>query len=405
MRRRNLLGAAVGISLAGCLRSLEGQQPGTDGDDGEDTDSDDGTDSDGGSEGVSTVGESTEVVTVETVALDPIRDMDVALYGDVFSRNGAFFGTQEDRIRQLSSEGGLEWSSEQYDEGESPLLPEAVAFGEGRLYVGVTGEGRPKLYAFDRETGERLWTHQTDPNHRFLTGVVANGREVAYVSQTINADPEEVVFRGLDGSGGELWNVTRESEIPESLIRYDTRIHLATHRTQYSMEWGNPDSFGAILEGEEVGSQMLRDGGTIYAIDGGGTVATAFDPAEERINWRQELASEVQDVSSPGVGAELVVIGSKAGYVTALETTSGEVRWEARVGGPVDARRPVVTPGLVWVADRLGDVYGLASDTGEIVHQRTVHSDIESTPSVATADGRVIFDTDRTLYEVVTDPA
>lgn len=279
-----------------------------------------------------------------------------------------------------------------------------MAFGEGRLYVGVTGEGRPKLYAFDRETGERLWTHQTDPNHRFLTGVVANGPEVAYVSQTINADPEEMVFRGLDGSGEELWNVTRESEIPESLIRYDTRVYLATHRT-YSMEWGNPDSFGAILEGEEVGSRMLRNGETIYAITTGGTVATAFDPADESIKWRQELASEVQDISSPGAGAELVVIGTKAGYVTALDATSGEVRWETRVGGPVDARRPVVTPELVWVADRSGEVYGLASDNGDIVHQRTAHDDIESTPSVATADGRVIFDTDRTLYEVVSDPS
>jgi len=64
-----------------------------------------------------------------------------------------------------------------------------------------------------------------------------------------------------------------------------------------------------------------------------------------------------------------------------------------------------VTPELVWVADRPGEVYGLASDNGEVVHQRIVHGDIESTPSVATADGRVIFDADRTLYEVVTDPS
>ena len=79
-------------------------------------------------------------------------------------------------------------------------------------------------------------------------------------------------------------------------------------------------------------------------------------PSDERL-WLYDTDNSV--FSSPAVVDGVVYVGSRDGYVYALDTRTGGVRWSYETSGEVYSS-PAVVEGVVYVGSNDGHVYALA---------------------------------------------
>ncbi|RFA30551.1 hypothetical protein CAI21_05765 [Alkalilimnicola ehrlichii] len=98
----------------------------------------------------------------------------------------------------------------------------------------------------------------------------------------------------------------------------------------------------------------------VYAVDGRGRVLAFANEDGERL-WRAEVSSHVS--AGPGVGARLLVVGTRDGRVYALDRRDGTELWRSRVGSEVLAV-PAVADSVVVVRSVDGRVYGLDARNG-----------------------------------------
>jgi len=117
---------------------------------------------------------------------------------------------------------------------------------------------------------------------------------------------------------------------------------------------------GGDAENLRLGLSPASDGPNIYAAAHDGHV-TSFDAATGAERWRTEL--ELPLAAGPGIGEELVVVGSTGGSVAALSAGDGSVRWQRNLNAEILAR-PLISGGRVFVRTVDGHVRALDSASG-----------------------------------------
>lgn len=81
-----------------------------------------------------------------------------------------------------------------------------------------------------------------------------------------------------------------------------------------------------------------------------------------KVRWRFQARGPI--VGGPALGRGTVCVGSRDGYVYALDSTSGQMRWEALTGDRVEST-PTIADTSVVVTSRDGKVYCFALDDGK----------------------------------------
>jgi outer membrane protein assembly factor BamB len=84
--------------------------------------------------------------------------------------------------------------------------------------------------------------------------------------------------------------------------------------------------------------------------------------------------------SSPAVWNDLTVFGSKDGFLYALETQTGKLRWKTAVGEVVTAP-PVIGDGVVCIQS--GATFALDIASGKVVWRAALAGAIQSVPVLA----------------------
>jgi outer membrane protein assembly factor BamB len=84
--------------------------------------------------------------------------------------------------------------------------------------------------------------------------------------------------------------------------------------------------------------------------------------------------------SSPAVSGDLTVIGSKDGFLYALETQTGHLRWKTAVGEVVTAP-PVIGEGFVCI--QAAGTFALDSATGNVLWRAALAGAVQSVPVLA----------------------
>ena len=386
MRRRAVVGGLCSLSLAGCLR-LQGESGGD-----AETEGSPPTDS---SDGVIPVDGSTtspQRVVVDELQLERVRDLSVTLYGSVFEREGSFFGVTDDGLGAVAPDGTLRWESDPVGEEFFPALSQSIAFASGTVFAGCNNDDRnaARLYAFDEATGEQRWVHDTDSENFLVSGVVADDRSVFYTSMQLGSDTNPIVT-ALDHEGNTLWSFSPQFDPIEALILHDDRLYLSGGRL-YAMDRDDPDSLEE--QSAPVGGPLTRFGDAAFS-----NSVARVNLRDASLEWETDVWGEYGSPIRPRVDSDLVVTGTDAGYVVAVAAESGEIRWETRVDGPVLEVTP--TDDYVFVADRNGDFYVLERSDGTVLHQRSVRDEQGVSIHVATTGTELIFDNDRTVYELV----
>jgi outer membrane protein assembly factor BamB len=119
-------------------------------------------------------------------------------------------------------------------------------------------------------------------------------------------------------------------------------------------------SLGGDAEKLRLALGLALDDGTLYAASRDGEVV-AFDPANGRTRWTAKTRTEFS--AGPGVGGNLVVVGTSDGRVIAFDKAGKEL-WKVDVNGEVLAA-PLVTGDRVIVRTVDGRLRSLEAATGK----------------------------------------
>ena len=114
---------------------------------------------------------------------------------------------------------------------------------------------------------------------------------------------------------------------------------------------------------------LVLEDNVLYTALPDGTVWAVSADNGRRV-WRGQAGHPI--VGGPGVGDDLVVVGSADGQVIALDRDSGERRWSAPVSSEVLAP-PAIGRGVVVARTNDGRVYGFSARNGDRlwVHETT----------------------------------
>jgi outer membrane protein assembly factor BamB len=212
--------------------------------------------------------------------------------------DGAVFFASYDGIFAVEADSGdLLWEAEGEGGDETALV-----VADGRVLVNSDGH----LVAFDAEAGEEIWrSHNGAFKGRHCTPTVTDG--VVYAGGQLQRDGEQYpMLRALDAeSGDELW-----------LIETSTPLC----------------------------SPPVVSDGVVYATGGDDYVLFAFDAGSGDDLWEFELPASNRPV--PAVANGLVYFGDAESTLTALDAETGDVVWDAGLGGY--ARCPVVVEDVVY---------------------------------------------------------
>ncbi|WP_336345560.1 outer membrane protein assembly factor BamB family protein [Halalkalicoccus ordinarius] len=292
----------------------------------------------------------------------------------------------------LSPDGERRWraSVEETERG----IHGTPAIAHGAVYVGAYDGA---LYAFDLESGERIW-------RRKLGGSI--GSSPAYHDGTVYIaveypTPSGSVF-GVDALDGSVeWEDDRITDHPHSTIAIDREAgRLAVGANDGVLyAWTYPElEFAWEFE---TGGEIK---GPIATADG----AAFFGSWDERI-YRVDLADGEEEwafaaddlvMTGPAIRDDVVYAGSHDSNLYALDIDSGEENWRFDTDGSLIGC-PVVTPESVLVGSNAGSLYCVAradgaTPAGEMVWRASAAGSVSSTPLV-TDDG--IYFTDRASDE------
>ena len=83
---------------------------------------------------------------------------------------------------------------------------------------------------------------------------------------------------------------------------------------------------------------------------------------DPRLRWKVSMAGEL--LGSPVVVDDVVYIGTKSGFLLALDTASGQERWRFDLGNYIIRSSPAVVDGIVYVTGGY-DIYALDAESGQ----------------------------------------
>lgn len=156
----------------------------------------------------------------------------------------------------------------------------------------------------------------------------------------------------LTGCGvSDLWKAKKINE-PTDLSSIDERINVNTL-------WS--EGLGDGTDGRQLNLTPAIDGNTLFAANAEGLVQ-AIDISSGHVLWEKETEEPI--TGGPGVGSELVLIGTGEAELIALKQSTGEEVWRKRVTSEI-LSTPAAAYGTAVVHTLDGKVIALNTQNGE----------------------------------------
>lgn len=254
-----------------------------------------------------------------------------------------------------ATDGTMRWNTDALDVGGLT----APAVTASTLYTCAGGNGSGCAYALNVSDGNLRWQYEFDGDTR--SAPATTGDAVVFAST-------KQVFALNSTDGTVRWQFT-----PANPVRTSPAIGAETVYVVDSS--GVVSAIDAASGTERWQSQGVvpRDrsapavgDGALYVGGREGIASLATEEGTE--NWTHSVDDET--VTTPAVAADTVYTGTSDGYLLALDTTTGEQRWEFRTREVrhEDAvyrsvsKPPAVVNGGVFATTDGGDVYALGED-------------------------------------------
>jgi outer membrane protein assembly factor BamB len=213
----------------------------------------------------------------------------------------------------------------------------------------LVGSYDTKMYCFDTETGELKWTYETDD----------------YINGAPATDGQNIVFGGCDqklhilsvNDGTKIGHVRAGSYIAGSAALVDNHaflghygsklvcINLAEQKIVW--EYEDKESRGEYFSSPAVGKDRVIIGSRDYFLH-------CVDRETGKNIWKFQTRDEVD--SSPVIVNDKVVFGSADGRLYILNLEDGKEIWSYEIGAAI-LGCPAVTGGMIVVGAEDGRVY------------------------------------------------
>lgn len=280
----------------------------------------------------------------ETVpAAASLQSSDVVLYRGNPQRTGAF---NEPGIRQMT---GVKWQAS-FGGG----LFSSPVFSDGVLYI-PSGDGR--LYAFDSNTGQRLWSFKAKPLGGLLTSVaLADG--VVYVGI------ERKRLYAIDAvTGQKLWQFKKAKGIiwTAPLVVANTIYFASDDGNFFAVDTTTHAQRWKINTGRRSLSPPVYDNGTIFFQAENFLYAVDSETGQEK--WKIEKPTDFW-WDPPAVANGLIYAGNGDGKFHALNRETGAEVW-SHVGDSDAWSAPAIADGTVYVGNKDTFIYAIDAQTGE----------------------------------------
>ncbi len=300
------------------------------------------------------------------------------------------------------------------------------AIVDGVVYV---GSWPPMIHAVDAESGEELWTVDTDTS--IVTApAVADG--IVYATSSggtvyaIDADGgtlwSEPISDGdpltsprvVDGAlyvgsedgnlyaldpadGSEVWSFDTERKVETTPAVSNGVVYVATSPKSgqssdekvYAIDADEGTPLWSADEPLLVNTAITVVDGIVYVADFSGTVH-AYDSADGTRLWDVAVSSS-QINGAPTIADDVVYVGSDDNHVYALNATTGEDVWQFETGSDVRSS-PAVANGVLYVGSFDNNVYAINAKTGGEIWQFATGGSVWSSPAVL--DGVVYVGSD-----------
>jgi len=284
-------------------------------------------------------------------------------------------------------EGDLIWSFDLNQELEDLLsvgtLTAAVANGTVYVcfYYNSGGKLGGRIYAFNAETGAKIWYYEINHWPGGGSPAVWNGR--------VFFGSEEGKVYALDAeTGDELWIFNTTGEVRGAPNVANGRVFIGGGGVFYALDAETGENIWSTYLGGYIDCTPAIVDNTVYVTHGytdkpiGNLHALNAENGE--ILWTFEMGTFV--TSSPAVVGGKVYVGSTDGKVYALDAQSGEEIWSFEAGGSVYAS-PAVWNGRVFFGSWDGKVYALDAENGEEIW--SFDTEGMEVNSVTIADGKI----------------
>ena len=226
-----------------------------------------------------------------------------------------------------------------------------IAVADDMVYA--SHENGP-LVALATESGEVVWSHQSDQQ----MGWPAIGDGMVYVGTEAH------------------------------LLKLDARTGRVVSRIETGLFYNRLVLADGILYASAAAPDSTEPDHAIYALD----------PATGQTIWSYETSGAVD---WPRPEGEVVYVGSEDGYLHALNSRTGELRWRHRIeGGDVAWGPATLARGIVYFGSAGCCAYALDADTGQLLW-RFETDGLVSSPAVSQEGWVYLASTEGSVYALL----
>lgn len=280
-------------------------------------------------------------------------------------------------------------------------VDDASRVGEGlsrRRLLGSTAAGLGSVYGISHVASAKAADHSDLPFFSEATGGTWGGKKTGgWIQSSPTVVNGIVVFGSFDGTvyaidaetGDEIWTVDTQAKVYSSPTIADGTVYIgALDGTLYAIDFGTGDIEWQYLTNAGISSSPAVEDGTLYvgSLD---TNVYAFDAASGTVNWTFPTKGGVE--SSPNVANGTVYVGSKDGSFYALDATSGEEVWTLDTAARIYSS-PTVVDGTVYFGSHDNRLYACRTSDGLLEWSFQANGPIGSSPTVV--DGSVFVGSD-----------
>ena len=310
-----------------------------------------------------------------------------------------------------------------------------VAYTNGMAYVtscATHGPGFNKIFAIDTKNGTILWDRTIGPGY---VGPVIDGDIIYIGNYSHETDPfNEYVYALNRFTGAVKWKKNIPNGIPESILYNDTHLFFASDKVYCLDKQTGQTIWNYDLGSLSLTKPILKDGAFFIASSRGRMVK--LDAKTGRSVWKKNLAAGPWDnsITADGKGRlflaiarnntlnaydeqtgarfwsfdleacplsfnalhkGVVFISDTKGWVYAVHSISGTLKWKTKIGEKTDISSPTLARGLVFIGTRDGEkggFFALDEETGRILWTYRVGASVTAPPSIA--DGMLFCVTD-----------
>lgn len=253
------------------------------------------------------------------------------------------------------------------------------AVHDGVVYVGAwETEDTGYVIAIDSTTGKLKWKYRTD-------GAV--GTSPAVSDGIVYVGTERAVFYALSTRNGFLkWKYTMgvndgimSDLIHSSPVVWDGKVFAgSTNGVMYALDARTGELKWQYKTNSSIGTSPAIADGVLFFGGSRDETIHALNATTGEIEWRYHTGDYID--SSPAVHDGIVYISS-GGLLHSINASNGTLNWRVRIGG--GDYTPAVSCGIVFIATEYRQVYGISSETSEIIWNTELPGHLSTRPAVS----------------------